>query len=92
MVTYEIKRDPKVKRVEPHLKLYLEERDGVIYIMCDVGCSEDGAGWVIGSFTDDGCLNLEPDLDSSTGLSLDAEGRIKIKNEEYLKIRIAEKW
>lgn len=82
MVTYEIKRDPNVKPVEPHLKLYLEEQGGVIYIMCDVECSEDGIGWYIGSFTDDGCLSLEPDLDSSTGLSLDEKGRIKIKNEE----------
>ena len=82
MVTYEIKRDPKVKRVEPHLKLYLEERGGVIYIMCDVEGSKDGMRWYIGSFTDDGCLSLEPDLESSTGLSLDNKGRIKIKNEE----------
>ena len=82
MVTYEIKRDPDVKPSEPHLKLYLEELGGVIYIMCDIECSRDGIGWFIGSFTDDGCLSLEPDLDSSTGLSLDEKGRIKIKNEE----------
>ena len=82
MVTYEIKRDPKVKPVEPHLKLYLEEQCGVIYIKCDVEHSKDGIGWYIGSFTEDGCLSLEPDLESSTGLSLDEKGRIKIKNEE----------
>ena len=81
MVTYEIKRDPNVKPVEPHLKLYLEERGGVIYFMCDVEHSKDGIGWLIGSFTDDGCLSLEPDIDDSTGLSLDEKGRIKIKNE-----------
>ena len=82
MVTYEIKRDPKVKRFEPHLKMYLEERGFLIYIMCDVEFSKDGMRWYIGSFTDDGCLSLEPDLVSLTGLSLDKKGRIKIKNEE----------
>ena len=81
MVTYEIKRDSNVKPVEPHLKLYLEEHSGVIYIKCDVEGTKDGIGWYIGSFTDDGCLSLETDLESSTGLSLDEKGRIKIKNE-----------
>lgn len=83
MVTYEIKRDPNVKPVEPHLKLHLEERCGVIYIKCDIEQSKDGMGWYIGSFTEDGCLSLEPELVSLTGLSLDKKGRIKIKHKEY---------
>ena len=79
MVTYEIRNKSIEKSDEPHVKLYLEECDGYIWIMCE---DDRGDEWFIGHFTPSGSLKLEASLGPQTGLELDENGRINVITEE----------
>ena len=73
MVTYDIRTDEGVVSDEPHLIIYLMKEGGRLYIMAT---DPSGRDWYVANFTKDGSLRLVPDIEESSMLNVDSDGRI----------------